>query len=329
MKARRQLTGAFSLTMVREVIETEIALIRAFNRTVAERIGALSDGFLGRGRPMGESRTLWEIGPGGVEVRELRARLALDSGYTSRVLRSLEQQGMVMVDTSPKDRWVRFASLTDKGLAERAELDRRSDAVASTFLEPLSNEQRAKLVAAMTQVERLLRASVVLLAIEDPTTSDARWCVEQYFAELNARFEGGFDPAHSIPADAHDLVPPTGALLIARLRGQLVGCGALKFHTDAPAELKRMWVAPEARGMGLGRRILIELERHANQAGARVVRLETNRALEEAIQLYRTSGYREVAAFNAEPYAHHWFEKELSLTASPPRLRRRARKVPG
>ena len=73
-----------------------------------------------------------------------------------------------------------------------------------------------------------------------------------------------------------------------------------------------MWVAPHARGLGLGRRLLLELERHARQAGAQIVRLETNRALKEAIQLYRSTGYREVAAFNNEAYAHHWFEKRLS-----------------
>ena len=72
-----------------------------------------------------------------------------------------------------------------------------------------------------------------------------------------------------------------------------------------------MWVAPDARGLGLGRRLLLELERHARAAGAKVVRLETNQTLEEAIHLYRSSGYREVAAFNDEPYAHHWFEKRL------------------
>ena len=99
--------------------------------------------------------------------------------------------------------------------------------------------------------------------------------------------------------------------MIARLRGRPIGCGALKFHPGEPAELKRMWVAREARGLGLGRRLLLELERHAKQAGTRVVRLETNRTLKEAIQLYRSSGYREVAAFNHEPYAHHWFEKTL------------------
>jgi DNA-binding MarR family transcriptional regulator/GNAT superfamily N-acetyltransferase len=285
--------------------------VRAFNRTVSERIGALADGFLGRRRPMGESRMLWEIGLDGTEVRELRARLGLDSGYASRVLRSLEQEGLITVEASPDDGRVRNVRLTSAGRAERAELDRRADEVAWSFLEPLDTAQREKLVIAMTDVQRLLLASMVDMAIEDPTTPDARWCVEQYFSELNTRFETGFDPSKSIPADAHELVPPRGALLIARLRGGPIGCGALKFHPGEPAELKRMWVAPEARGLGLGRRLLVELERHAKEAGTRVVRLETNRTLSEAIQLYRSSGYREVAAFNDEPYAHHWFEKRL------------------
>jgi DNA-binding MarR family transcriptional regulator len=290
---------------------TAVQRVRAFNRTVAERIGALTDGFLGRGRPMGESRTLWEIGLDGTQIRELRARLGLDSGYTSRVLRSLEQEGLITVETSPDDGRVRHVRLTDSGRAERAELDRRADAVAWNFLEPLSTSQRDKLVTAMTEVQRLLLASMVDLAIEDPTTPDARWCIEQYFSELNTRFEAGFDPAKSIPADAHELVPPRGALMIARMRGRPVGCGALKFYPGDTADVKRMWVAPEARGLGVGRRILTELERHARQAGIGVVRLETNRTLKEAIQLYRSSGYREVAAFNNEPYAHHWFEKRF------------------
>ena len=290
---------------------TSIQRVRAFNRTVAERIGALTDHFLGRARPMGESRTLWQIGPDGTEERALRARLGPDPGYTSRVLRSLERQGLVAVSASPDDRRVRRVHLTEAGLAERAELDRRSDEVALSFLEPLSDDQRARLVAAMTVVERLLRASLVRFVVEDPTTPDARWCIAQYFAELNARFEAGFDPSRTISADAHELTPPAGLLLIARLRDRPVGCGALKLHPGAPAELKRMWGAPEARGLGVGRRLLDELERHARAAGAGMLRLETNRALTEAIALYRSSGYREVAAFNDEPYAHHWFEKRL------------------
>jgi DNA-binding MarR family transcriptional regulator/RimJ/RimL family protein N-acetyltransferase len=288
-----------------------VTKVRAFNRTVAERIGALTDGFLGRSRPMGESRTLWEIGLGGAEVRELRARLGLDSGYMSRVLRSLEREGLITVEARPDDGRVRFARLTRAGRSERTVLDRRADQVAWGFLEPLTDHQRTKLVTSMAEVERLLRASQVTLAVEDPTTPDARWCVDQYFAELDTRFEAGFDPKKSIPADAHEMVPPRGALVVARLHDRPIGCGALKFHHRAPAELKRMWVDPQARGLGLGRRLLSELERHARKAGARAVRLETNRTLKEAIQLYRSAGYREVPAFNEEPYAHHWFEKRL------------------
>lgn len=289
-----------------------MAQVRAFNRTVAERIGALGDAFLGRGRPYGESRVLWEVGPEGAEVRELRARLGLDSGYVSRVLRSLEKEGLVAVKTSRGDGRVRVARLTNAGRAERAELDRRSDRVAWSFLEPLSDGQRTKLVTAMTEIKRLLTASMVEIAVEDPNTVDAGWCIQQYITELNERFEAGWDPSRSISADAAELIPPAGLLLIARLREKAIGCGALKFHAGAPSELKRMWVAPHARGLGLGRRLLLELERQAKAAGAQVVRLETNHALKEAIELYRSSGYREVAPFNAEPYAHHWFEKKLA-----------------
>ena len=289
----------------------DIQQVRRFNRAVAEGIGAIDDHFLGRARPMAESRLLWEIGPDGAEVRALRARFNLDSGYLSRILGSLEKQGLVAVHAQPDDRRVRRASLTEAGLSERAELDRRSDAVASSLLEPLSERQRAALVAAMAEVERLLQPSFVRFAVEDPASADARWCFEQYFAELDERFEGGFDPALSLSADAHELAAPAGALMIARLHGRPVGCVALKFHKDAPAELKRMWISPAARGLGLGRRLLSESEAHARKAGARIVRLETNRALSEAIGLYRRSGYVEVAAFSPESYAHHWFEKTL------------------
>jgi ribosomal protein S18 acetylase RimI-like enzyme len=154
--------------------------------------------------------------------------------------------------------------------------------------------------------------SIITFAVEDPESPDAKWCFDQYFGELAARFESGFDPARSISADPREIAMPLGVLVIARLRDQAVGCGAVKFHRNEPAELKRMWIAPEVRGLGVGRRMLVELERHARDAGASVVRLETNRTLTEAIALYRRAGYVEVAPFNSEPYAHHWFEKQLA-----------------
>ena len=290
---------------------SDIRQVRSFNRVVAEGIGAIDDRFLGRGRPMGESRLLWEIGVDGADLRSLRARLSLDSGYLSRTLVSLERQGLVVVQAQSDDRRVRRACLTKAGLEERAELERLSDAVATHVLKPLSDEQRRRLVTAMSEVERLLQPSLVRFAIEDPNSDDARWCFDQYFAELNKRFEAGFDPAVSLSADTRELTAPEGALIVAKLRGNPIGCVALKFHKSSPAELKRMWVSPSARGLGLGRRLIDEAEKHARQNGVRAINLETNRTLHEAIELYRRSGYVEVDAFNTEPYAHHWFEKKL------------------
>jgi DNA-binding MarR family transcriptional regulator/GNAT superfamily N-acetyltransferase len=288
--------------------------VRRFHRAVAEELGIVDDMFLGRSRPPGESRLLWEIGDDGAELRTLRGRLGLDSGYLARAIQSLKHQGLVRINVSRTDRRVRRATLTRRGRTERALLDRRSDGVAERTLRSLTEKQRRSLVAAMADVERLLRASMVSFAVESPRSTDARWCIAQYFQELDGRFDGGFDPELSITADVRDLTPPAGVLIIARLQGKPVGCGALKFHGKAPAELKRMWLAESVRGLGVGARLLAELERRARKAGARVLHLETNRALTEAIALYRRSGYVEVSPFNEEPYAHHWFEKTLGTT---------------
>jgi ribosomal protein S18 acetylase RimI-like enzyme len=153
------------------------------------------------------------------------------------------------------------------------------------------------------------------IGVRDPRDPDAQRCLRAYETELAGRFDDGFDPALSISATDEEMTPPAGLFLVAIVDGEPAGCGALKFHDDAPAEIKRMWVAPSARGLGLGRRLLSELEAHAAAHGVRVLRLETNRTLREAISLYRSAGYREVTAFSDEPYAHHWFEKSLEPQA--------------
>jgi DNA-binding MarR family transcriptional regulator/GNAT superfamily N-acetyltransferase len=285
--------------------------VRSFNRLVTERVGALNDHYLARDRPLGEARLLWEIGQDGCDVRLLRSRLGLDSGYVSRLLRSLESSGLVVVEPSAQDRRVRTARLTPAGAAERGLLDERSQELARSFLEPLSASRRERLVAAMHEVELLLTAGLVEMTVADPSEPAAEHCLREYFAELGRRFDAGFDPALSISAEYDELRPPAGLFLVAMLRREPVGCGALKFHAGEPAELKRMWVADSVRGLGIGRRLLGELERRAAAGGARIVRLETNNALTEAIALYGSSGYREVEAFNSEPYAHRWFEKQL------------------
>jgi DNA-binding MarR family transcriptional regulator/GNAT superfamily N-acetyltransferase len=286
--------------------------VRRFNRVVTQRVGALNDRFLGRARPFGEARLLWEIGLEGCEVRLLRSRLGLDSGYLSRLLRSLEIAGLVEVSASAADRRIRVVRLTASGRRERATLDERSDGLAQSLLAPLTSEQRKQLVAAMREVERLLIAGSVEIRPVDPEHPDARYCLAEYAAELNRRSTRGFDPSVGATALPHEVRAPAGQFLVAYLHGEAIGCGAVKHHADAPAEIKRMWIAPEARGLGLGRRLLETLEACAAAGGARVAHIETSAVLAEALSMYHSSGWVDVAPFNDEPFADHWLEKALS-----------------
>jgi GNAT superfamily N-acetyltransferase len=164
----------------------------------------------------------------------------------------------------------------------------------------------------MVDVERLTLASQVQIKIIDPPNVDARYCLRSYFEELGQRFDTGFDPAQSISASDEEMTLPNGLLLVAKLLGAAVGCGALKLHIDTRiAEIKRMWVAADVRGLGLGRRLLERLSVEAESRGMLILRLETNRALVEAKRLYQRAGFVEVEPFNDEPYAHHWFQKDL------------------
>ena len=285
--------------------------VRSFNRVVTQRVGALDDRYLGRNRPLGQDRVLWEIGTEGCEVRALRSRLGLDAGHLSRLLRALEHDGLMRTLPSPADGRIRIARLTDKGVAERAVLDQRSDELARSILEPLDAGQRTELVAAMRTVKRLFTTAAIEIRPTDPEGPDAKSCVRAYFAELDRRSDSGFDAAAGISAEPHEVTPPAGLFLVVYLRGQPVGCGAVKHHPGKPSEIKRMWVAESARGLGIARRLLATLEADSVTTGASTARLETNKALVEAIALYRSAGYTEVPAFNDEPFAHHWFEKRL------------------
>ena len=297
------------------VTDAQVAQVRSFDRTVTEVIGVLEDRFLGRDRPLGEARLLWEVGPSGAEVRALRRQLGLDPAYVSRLLRSLERAGLVRVSPDATDGRVRVARLTPAGLLERQELDHRSDAFATSLLEPLEDDERARLAAAMREVERLLSRARTRIEVVPATHPDVRWCFGRYYAELDERFESGFDVALARRTDPADLTLPRGLVLVAYVGEEPVGCGALRFHDAGVVEIKRVWLAPHVRGLGLGGRLLAALESHARSRGARVARLDTNRALTEAIAMYRRSGYREVPPFNDERYAHHWFEKALTPAA--------------
>lgn len=291
---------------------TQLDIIRDFNRAVTLRSGAMEESYLGRGRPLGQARLLFEIGMDGGDLKDLRERLRLDSGYLSRLLAALRRQGLVAITADPADRRQRRAMLTEAGRAEWAAYDALSDEVARSMLAPLSVDDRARMVAAMGEVRRLLAASALAFAVEPPGSPDARACVEAYIRELGERFEEGFDPGNGNPTpDDEALTPPAGCFLLARLDGRAVGCGALRRLSPGVGEIKRMWIAPRARGLGLSRRLLSALEDQARGLGFERVRLDTNRALGEAQALYRSTGYREIERFNDNPYADFWFEKEI------------------
>ncbi|MDF0528611.1 helix-turn-helix domain-containing GNAT family N-acetyltransferase [Tsukamurella sp. 8F] len=296
---------------------SDIVAVRRFKRTVTARIGVLEDRYLARGRPLGQARLLWEIGVGtgadpasGTDVRDLRARLDLDSGYVSRLLRALETDGLVTTAGAGADARVRTARLTSAGRVEFGELERLSDEAARDLLQPLSERQRERLVTAMGEVERLLLASQVSVEEADATSAAARFCAREYYTELASRFETGFDPTVGGAVADPSITPPSGLLLVATLRGDPVGCGALTFDAG-DAEIKRVWAAPAMRGLGLGRRLVCELEHRARAAGTARIMLDTNACLTEAIAMYRALGYHEIPAYNDNPYAQLWFEKAL------------------
>lgn len=289
--------------MAASVPAADIDRVRGFNRLVTRQLRAFDDPYLGR-RPLGECRVLYEIGVDGATARDVRARLGLHTAYLARLIASLERDGLV-------ERRGDGLGLTPAGRSLLGELDQRSDELAASVLAPLSGEERERLVRAQAEVRRLIAVSLVDIAIEDPASADARWCLSHYFTELAERFEEHFDPGRTLPADAADLVPPAGAFLIARVGGEPAGCGALKTHRPGVGEIMRMWVDRAHRGLGIGARILDALEAQAVALGHRTVRLYTNRSLDEAKAMYRSRGYEEIPRYNDDPYANHWFEKRL------------------
>lgn len=292
----------------------EVAALRRFNRAYTQRIGVLDDSFLGTGRALGPSRLLFELGAGGARVLDLRRRLGLDSGYLSRLLRQLEGDGLVVVSPDPADGRQRWVHLTAAGKREWASLERRSEELAQRLVAPLSPRRRDELAAALATAERLLRGATVELDRVDAGSPEAQTAMAQYFAELDVRFPAGFDAGGASAGDRLALNPPDGAFVVVRSDLDVIGCGGVQRLDEETGEIKRMWIHADWRGLGLGRRLLDHLEAVASQLGRTRVVLDTNGTLVEAIAMYGAAGYTEIARYNDNPYAQHWFEKRLPVT---------------
>lgn len=289
---------------------TPIDVLRRFNRSFTQRIGALDESFLGSGRSLGLSRLLFEIGESGADVLELRERLGLDSGYLSRLLRQLEAEGLVEVGSHATDGRRRQVSLTDLGRNEWHRLDDDSDRAATMLLSPLSGRQQEEVATALGVVDRLLAAATITFDVADPAGEPAQAAMQAYFDELDRRFPTGFDAAGAAN-DIEALSPPQGTFLVVRSVTEAIGCGGVQALGPGVGEVKRMWIDPDWRGLGLARRLLTALEDHARRLGHHRIVLDTNSELAEAVALYESAGYEAVERYNDNPYAQRWFAKAL------------------
>ncbi|MFC7013078.1 GNAT family N-acetyltransferase [Streptomyces viridiviolaceus] len=294
----------------------DVTAFRRFNRYFTRRIGVLDDHYLGQDRPLGEARLLFEIaGSGsGVSLRDLRGRLGLDAGYLSRMVKTLQAQGMIRLSVHPQDSRLRTVEPTAAGRAEVEEQNRRAGALASGLLQGLTPDQRRELTEAMATAQRLLRLAGITVERVNGHAPDARACLDAYAADLDARFPEGFDKSDLV--GAHEVSGDAGAFFVAYEEGRPVGCGALRRLEPGVGEIKHVWVHPEARRLGLARRLLDALEAEAAARGLTVVRLDTHAVLTEAQAMYEACGYTEIPAYTDHVYAAHWFEKRLGAPAA-------------
>ena len=286
-----------------------VSRVRRFNRAVTSEVGALDTSFLGRGRPLGSARVLNAIGRGVGDVAGLREYLGLDSGLASRLLRGLEQDGLVETVPHEGDGRRRAVRLTRAGQREFRVYEDLSNRQAEAML--ARHPRPEELLAAMDLVASALGRDRIEVVEMRPDAEAARQCLQAYYAELATRFKGGFEVARSRDPQARDMVRPRGTFLVALSDGLPLGCVGLKGGGNANAEIKRLWVSPAARGLGLARRLMTAAEAAARELGIELLRLDTNSALPEASRLYRATGWTEIPRFNEDPYPDLFFEKRL------------------
>ena len=276
---------------------SEIDRIRRFHRAVTRETGVMDQSFLGRGRPLGAARVLNAIGRGTNEVAAIRDYLGLDSGLMSRLLRGLEDEGLVATSADPADARRRVVVLTPKGQAEFDAYEAISNDRAGRMIATHPNAEA--LIAAMDLIASALGRHAVELVETDPRSPEALYCLTEYFAELARRFERGFDVHLSKDPEATSMIAPQGGFFVAMSDGLPIGCG------------KRLWIAPSARGLGLAKRFMTRIEEAARTLGMTTLRLDTNSQLPEAVALYRRLGWTEIDRFNDDPYPDHFFEKHF------------------
>lgn len=287
--------------------EQLVATVRRFNRFYTHRIGVLQEGLVASPFSLTEARVLYELAQGDrPTASELGRALGLDAGYLSRILRGFEAKGLLVRTPSPADARQSHLGLTAAGRAAFADLDARQRAEVAGMLHGLAPADAARLAEAMGTIERLLAqaAGEPPYTLRGPLPGDYGWIVHRHGA-LYAR-EYGFDArfealvAEIVGAFARSHDPARERLWVAELGGKVAGSVMVVDAGDGVARLRLLYVEAEARGLGLGQRLVAECTRFAKAAGYRKLTLWTNDVLVSARRLYEAAGYRLV---EAEPHA--------------------------
>ncbi|OYU40880.1 MAG: PadR family transcriptional regulator [Pseudorhodobacter sp. PARRP1] len=287
-----------------------IARLRRFNRAVTREVGALDHSYLGRGRPLGAARVLQLITPQGTDIAEIRARLALDSGLLSRLLRSLEAESLIQLVSDPADRRRRTAHLTGAGEAEMRAYNAIGYARAAETLARAKGREQA-LIDAMDLIATTLLQDQIAIRDAGPSDPASLACLQSYYDLLAEKITGITPDMLALPlSDPEKYRAPHGAFLVAWSDDLPVGTVSLRPLDGTTAEVKRLWVHTSARGQGLARRLMHAIETRARSLGYTALKLDTNAALTEAIALYHRDGWHDIPAYTQFP-ATHWLGKTL------------------
>lgn len=286
--------------------------VRRFNRFYTRRIGVLRRGLGGSPFPLPEARVLYELAHrSGATATEIGRDLALDAGYLSRLLAGLRRQGLVRAARAPGDARASLLALTGKGARAFAQLEARMREHVGEMLNPLSEDGRERVVAAMRSIEGLLEKSPGENPVVRPPRAGDLGRVVQLHGELYAS-EFGYDwtfealVARIVSDFANKNDPGRERCWIAEIDGQVVGSVFLVRKSSGTAKLRLLILHPSARGQGLGARLVEECIRFARAAGYRKLVLWTQSHLDAARAIYRNKGF-----LKKQSQKHHSFGKKL------------------
>jgi DNA-binding MarR family transcriptional regulator/N-acetylglutamate synthase-like GNAT family acetyltransferase len=294
-------------------MSAQVAAVRRFNRFYTNVIGVLREGMARTPHSLTEARVLFELGQRDeAEVADLRRTLEIDAGYLSRLLARFAADGLVERQPSPRDARRHVIRLTATGRATFRHLDERTQEEVAALLEPLAEEDRRRLVAAMETIHSVLsdRPRPAGYVIRAARPGDLGWVVQRHGVVYGQ--EHGWDTSFEALVarivadyvDNHD--PKRENLWIADVDGEPVGCVFCVRRDDETAQLRLLFVEPSARGVGIGGRLVDECVRFARQAGYRRMMLWTQNVLTDARRIYERAGFE---LRESEP--HHSFGADL------------------